>query len=45
MKDQWAAVDAFLDATLVREDEALQAAVRESAAAGLPSKRLIRPAT
>ena len=37
MKDQWAAVDAFLDATLVREDEALQAAVRESAAAGLPS--------
>lgn len=37
MKDQWTAVDAFLDATLVREDEALQAAVRESAAAGLPS--------
>ena len=37
MKDQWTAVDAYLDATLVREDEALRAAVRESAAAGLPS--------
>lgn len=37
MKDQWTAVDAYLDATLVREDEALRAAVRDSAAAGLPS--------
>jgi predicted O-methyltransferase YrrM len=37
MKDQWTAVDAYLDATLVREDEALEAAVRESTAAGLPS--------
>ena len=37
MKDQWTAVDAYLDATLVREDEALKAAVRESAAAGLPA--------
>ena len=37
MKDQWTAVDAYLDATLVREDEALRSAVRDSAAAGLPS--------
>ncbi len=37
MKDQWTAVDAYLDATLVREDDALQATLRDSATAGLPA--------
>ena len=37
MNDQWTAVDAYLDATLVREDEALKAATRESVSAGLPA--------
>jgi predicted O-methyltransferase YrrM len=37
MKDQWTAVDAYLDAMLVREDEALVAALRDSQAAGLPA--------
>lgn len=35
--DRWVAVDAYLDATLVGADDALQAAQASSAAAGLPA--------
>ncbi len=37
MKDQWTAVDAWLDARLVHEDDTLTAAVRDSTAQGLPA--------
>jgi len=37
MKDQWTAVDAYLDATLVHEDDVLKAAQKDSAVAGLPA--------
>jgi predicted O-methyltransferase YrrM len=36
-KETWSAVDAFFESRLVQSDPALDAALRTSAAAGLPS--------